>query len=87
MSELTIRLRSMQTRSGQSLHDLEIAVCDEADRLFRALRRLQNVALDYFPADGEAFNAMQEATAALEQAGEPNAKAANREARRLGLPT
>ncbi len=38
MSELTYRLRNMQTNKGQSLAELECEVCDESDQLLTALR-------------------------------------------------
>ena len=81
----------MRTIGGQSLHQLECEACDEIDRLFNALKRLQSIALDTFEASGEQAEAIEQAIFALATAGDPDAISANaeweREKERLGLST
>ena len=91
MTTMTKRLLGFQTRKGQSLYDLMVESTEETACLFKALKRLHTIALDVFDADGEQFDAMEEAINALDKAGDPEAIAANiewlAEKHRLGLPT
>jgi hypothetical protein len=83
MTVISKRLRKMKTAKGQSLHKLEREACDESDRLFCALKRLSNIALNVFDAGGEQFEALEEAINTLARAGDPAAISANAEWKRF----
>lgn len=83
--------RLLRARKEEAPYDLEREACEEIDRLTHALKRLTIIALEAFrKAEGEQFDAIEEAVSVLAEGGDKECIAVQkdwaRDQRRFGLP-